>query len=115
MIRWSAVRSPMSRPIEARRSSKMRSVLSMSRVPTNRFSAKRVAQGQAGYYILTGLWPFVSRRTFEAVTGRKQDFWLVQTVGALVGVTGAALATAAADQRSLGTPAIRMLGVGSAL
>ena len=60
-----------------------------------------VARVQAGYYLLTGIWPLLSRGTFEAITGRKQDFWLVQTVGALVGVTGAALAAAARDQRSL--------------
>jgi len=74
-----------------------------------------VARVQAGYYLLTGIWPLLSRGTFEAITGRKQDFWLVQTVGALVGVTGAALAAAARDQRSLQSPAVRTLAIGSAL
>ncbi len=28
------------------------------------------------YYLGTGIWPLVQRRSFEAITGRKQDFWL---------------------------------------
>jgi hypothetical protein len=93
----------------------VKTALSGFATQTTRISVSRVAQGQAAYYILTGIWPLLSRRSFQAVTGRKRDFWLVQTVGALVGVTGAALATAARDQRSLESPAIRILGIGSAL
>ena len=77
--------------------------------------ARHVARVQSAYYLVTGLWPLLSRGSFEAVTGRKQDFWLVQTVGALVGVTGATLAAAARDQRSLQSPAVRTLAIGSAL
>jgi hypothetical protein len=33
----------------------------------------------------------VSRRTFEAVTGPKKDFWLAQTVGVLVAFVGSVL------------------------
>src|SRR3954452_99023 len=46
----------------------------------------------AGYYVLTGVWPLVPRRTFEKVTGSKEDFWLAQTVGVLVGAIGLGLA-----------------------
>jgi hypothetical protein len=46
---------------------------------------------QAGFYIFTGVWPFVSLRTFLAVTGPKTDIWLVKTVAALIVVLGAAL------------------------
>src|SRR5215212_885809 len=46
---------------------------------------------QAIYYLVTGLWPFVSIRTFEAISGPKRDDWLVKTVGALVSSIGAAL------------------------
>jgi hypothetical protein len=74
-----------------------------------------VASSQAVYYLATGIWPLVSRRTFEAVTGPKHDYWLVKTVGALVGVTGAALGLAARDKRALESPAVTSLGVGSAL
>lgn len=41
----------------------------------------------------------MSRRLFEAVTGPKRDWWLVQTVGLLVTAVGAGLASAAASDR----------------
>jgi len=40
------------------------------------------------YFLLTGIWPLLSMRTFEAVTGPKVDRWLVKTVGVLVAVIG---------------------------
>ena len=67
---------------------------------------------QSGYYLASGLLPFVSRRAFEAVTGPKREWWLVQTVGALVTVVGAATASAAARRRI--TPEIVALAAGSA-
>jgi hypothetical protein len=65
---------------------------------------------QGIYFLLTGVWPLVSMRSFEAVTGPKVDRWLVRTVGVLVGVIGGSLLL---DRRrpSAGTTA---LGVGSA-
>src|SRR3954453_8582479 len=41
---------------------------------------RRVLLLQGGYYVLTGVAPFVSRRAFERVTGPKAEWWLVQTV-----------------------------------
>lgn len=35
-----------------------------------------VRRGQAAYYIVTGPWPLLSLRSFEAVTGPKADEWL---------------------------------------
>jgi hypothetical protein len=52
----------------------------------------RLLEAQAAYYVLTGAWPLVHRRSFERVTGPKSDYWLVQTVGLLVLSLGAALA-----------------------
>lgn len=49
------------------------------------------------------------------MTGPKRDFWLVQTVGALIGVSGATLAIAARDRDSLERPALRVLAIGTAL
>src|SRR5687768_4980594 len=46
---------------------------------------------QGAYYVGTGASPFVSRRLFEAVTGPKREWWLVQTVGALAIAIGATL------------------------
>jgi hypothetical protein len=57
-------------------------------------TARGIAAIQAAYYLPTALAPFLSRRGFEAVTGPKLEWWLVQTVGALVGVIGGTLAVA---------------------
>jgi hypothetical protein len=54
----------------------------------------RVLAFQAAYYCITGIWPWISMTTFEAVTGPKTDDWLVQTVGALVLAIGLALGVA---------------------
>jgi len=45
---------------------------------------------QSAYYVVTGAWPVVHMRSFEAVTGPKTDHWLVHMVGLLtvaIGVT----------------------------
>ena len=63
---------------------------------------------QGAYYAASGVWPIVSIRTFEAVTGPKREDWLVRTVGALVAVIG--LVTL----RHRGS-AVTELGAGSAL
>ena len=52
-------------------------------------------------------------RTFEAVTGPKTDLWLVKTVGVLVAVIGAVLATAGLRGRV--PPELALLGAGGAL
>lgn len=46
------------------------------------------AQVQGIINILSGLWPLVNLRSFEAVTGRKQDRWLVKTIGWLFVLSG---------------------------
>ena len=70
------------------------------------------AFGQAAYYILTGLWSLVSIGTFQRVTGRKTDLWLVKTVGALVVGIGASLGLAGNRHRI--TPETIVLAVSSA-
>jgi hypothetical protein len=72
----------------------------------------RVIAGLGGYYLASGIAPFASRRAFEAVTGPKQEWWLVQTVGALVTVAGAAMVSSAARRRV--TPEIVGLSAGCA-
>ena len=74
--------------------------------------AVRLARLQAIFYIVTGVWPFVSMRAFEAVTGPKVDRWLVKTVGALVAVIGCALALA--SRRRQLAPEIVLVAAGSA-
>lgn len=66
---------------------------------------------QALYYVVSGSWPLVHLRSFEAITGPKTDGWLVKTVGALVTVVGAVLGVAGLRGRL--TPEIRLLAVGA--
>lgn len=67
---------------------------------------------QGAYYLGTGMAPFVSRRAFEAVTGPKQEWWLVETVGVLVTAVGAGVVAAAARDRV--TPEITTIATGCA-
>jgi hypothetical protein len=67
---------------------------------------------QGVYFIATGIWPLVSRRSFERVTGPKTDFWLAQTVGVLVAAVGTAIL--AAERRQRITPEVELLAVSSA-
>lgn len=69
--------------------------------------------GQGVYYLLTGLWPLVSMRTFELITGPKVDRWLVRMVGLLAAAIGLTLFRAARARRI--TPDIGLLAAGSAL
>jgi hypothetical protein len=54
-------------------------------------SVRTLAGIHASYFVVTGLWPLLSRGTFERVTGPKEDFWLVRTIGGLAAATGVAL------------------------
>jgi hypothetical protein len=66
---------------------------------TRRHLASWVAAGQGVYYLATGVWPLVSMRTFEAVTGRKRDRWLVRVVGLLAIAMGSLIVRESADPR----------------
>ena len=74
---------------------------------------QRVAAAQAAYYLASGAAPLLSRRAFEAVTGHKREWWLVQTVGLVVLVVGGTLGSAARAGRV--TPEVVGLGAGSAV
>ncbi len=52
---------------------------------------RTLATLHGSYYLVTGLWPLVSMRSFEWVTGRKTDRWLVRMVGLLAAVIGLAI------------------------
>jgi hypothetical protein len=71
-----------------------------------------IASLQGTYFLATGIWPLVSRRTFERVTGPKVDFWLAQTVGVLVASVGATMVVGA-RRRRIG-PELEILAVSSA-
>lgn len=74
--------------------------------------ASELCKAQGAFYVATGIWPILSRRTFEAVTGPKKDFWLVKTVGVMFTVIGGALLVA--GQRKRVTPEIAGLGAATA-
>ena len=67
---------------------------------------------QGAYFLVTGIWPLISIRTFMLVTGPKTDLWLVKTVGAVVAVIGAVLTVAGIRRQT--TPEVPLLAVGSA-
>lgn len=81
----------------------------------------RLLARQAAYYGVTGVWPVLSRSTFEMVTWRKRDFWLAQQVGLLTaviaGVIGLALYRAGAGSSEQARPVpveVEALAVGAA-
>lgn len=76
-------------------------------------SREAVSTAQGVFYAMTGLWPLLHIKSFEAVTGPKADRWLVKTVGALVLVVGTVLATA--GMRRKVTSELTLLAAGSAV
>jgi ABC-type cobalamin transport system permease subunit len=74
--------------------------------------AQLLATVQGFYFLATGVWPLLSRETFERVTGPKTDFWLAQTVGVLVASIGGVLLLGA--QRRRLDAELEVLGVASA-
>jgi hypothetical protein len=58
-------------------------------------SRDRNALAQAAYYLVTGIWPLIHIESFERVTGRKVDRWLVKTSGGLLTTAGVALGVSA--------------------
>lgn len=67
----------------------------------------------APYLVATGVWSLAHRRSFERATGPKEDYWLVQTVGALAIAIGASLGVA--DRRRAQGPETIVLGVASSI
>jgi hypothetical protein len=73
---------------------------------------RQVLLAQGGYYVATGIAPFVSRRLFETVTGRKREWWLVETTGILVTAIGAGLISGIVRRRE--TPELIGIAAGAA-
>jgi hypothetical protein len=67
----------------------------------------------APYLVATGVWSLAHRRSFERVTGPKEDYWLVQTVGALAIAIGASLGVAV--RRRAREPETIVLGAASCI
>jgi hypothetical protein len=73
---------------------------------------RQVLLAQGGYYVVTGVAPFFSRRLFETVTGRKREWWLVKTTGILVTAIGAGLISGVSRDRA--TPELVGMAAGAA-
>jgi hypothetical protein len=72
-----------------------------------------VAGVHSAYLVGTGLWSLLHRRSFEAVTGPKTDFWLVRTVGGLAMVCGTVLGLSVVRGRQ--APEVQLLAAAQAL
>lgn len=70
---------------------------------------------QGLYYLLTGLWPIVTIRSFEAVTGPKTEHWLVYTVAILIVVISLSLLTAAGRSQISAETIVLAMGAALAL
>lgn len=79
---------------------------------------------QGAYYLMTGVWPLVSIRTFKMITGEKTDHlptgleadhWLVMTVGVLVAAVALTLLTAAYRRTQALELAVLAIGCGIGL
>lgn len=68
----------------------------------NRNEAKvyiRLLYIQGFYFLITGIWPLVSIETFLAITGPKEDVWLIHVIGLLIIAIGSSMLTATRDKR----------------
>ena len=70
------------------------------------------AKAHGLFNIVGGLWPLLSMRSFEAVTGPKTDRWLARTVAALMVANG--LAQWRAEPSAEGLAGARRIGLGTA-
>lgn len=82
-------------------------------LPSGLLRAAALAQG--GYLLVTGVWPLVHMRSFEAVTGPKRERWLVKTVGSVLAVVGGVLLDAARRRRIDRTTTTLAVGTAAAL
>lgn len=64
------------------------------------------------FNVVSGVWPMVHRRSFEAALGPKVDYWLVNTVAGLMVANG--LAQMAGARTDAGQEAARRIGLGTA-
>ena len=72
-----------------------------------------VGRIQGYFYIVTGAWSLIGPRSFQIVTGFKADFWIAQTVGAILALIGLVILLAVRARRI--TREIVVLGAGCAL
>jgi hypothetical protein len=69
----------------------------------------QLAIAHGAFDVVTGAWPLLSLKTFEAITGPKPEGWLVKTTGTLIAGIGSVLALAGIRKRV--TPEITTLAI----
>jgi hypothetical protein len=68
----------------------------------------------AGAHVLVGGgWPILGTKSYEKIMGHKEDMWLMTGVSLIFGVTGSAIARAAATNRI--TPEIAQIAIGASV
>ena len=77
-----------------------------------RVTIATVERAHVAYWLFGAVWPLVSMKSFERVTGNKRDEWLVRTVALLMLSVVATLETMRSDRRE--ERSMRMLGATSA-
>jgi len=73
--------------------------------------ASLVSAAHAAYYVPFSIWGLLHRRSFEWVTGKKNDYWLVRVVCLLLITVGGVIGRAGRNNRV--TPEIEALAIGS--
>jgi hypothetical protein len=68
---------------------------------------------QGIYFFLTGAWSIVHTASFQKVTGRKTDLWLVKAMGALIVTIGFGLFYSGMTYEL--SPGLLLIAVGSSL
>jgi hypothetical protein len=76
-------------------------------------SGSVVARLHGAFNVVAGLWPLLHRRSFEAVFGPKQDYWLASTVALLLAGNGTVQLMAASTPHGLASA--RRIGAETAL
>ena len=71
-----------------------------------------MARAHGAYNVVSGLWPLLHLRSFEALMGPKTDRWLVQTVAGLLVANG--VAQLASAETAEGRRTARLIGIGTA-
>jgi hypothetical protein len=82
--------------------------------PARGYRAPNLELAQGAYFLATGIWPLLSPTTFQAITGRKREMWLVKTVGLLAAVTGGVLTYAGLRGRRPSEVALLAIGTAGA-
>lgn len=80
--------------------------------PQVRPDARTLAAAHGLYNVISGVWPLVHMRSFEAVSGPKADRWLVRTVAGLLVTNGLVQLHSSSGNRPVNGAA--QIGIGTA-